>query len=93
MLRQAVAVPVALEQPQVTYEPIAIPRLTPCWGPPIWAADDPMTPSPRRVRSWPDTKAARSQMETSRFRVGGSERESNPLSKAGKPQIYYRHVR
>ena len=38
----ATTAPTALEQPQVAYEPIAIPRHTLRWGPPIWAADQPV---------------------------------------------------
>ena len=43
MLRELAAAPVALDEPQVAYEPIAIPRHTPRWGPPIWPAEQPIT--------------------------------------------------
>jgi hypothetical protein len=42
MLRQLTAAPVALDEPHLAYEPIAIPRFAPRWGPPIWAADEPI---------------------------------------------------
>ena len=43
MLRELAAAPVALDEPQVAYEPIAIPRHTARWGPPIWPAEEPIT--------------------------------------------------
>lgn len=34
--------PTTLSEPRVANEPIDIPRATPRWGPPIWAADEPI---------------------------------------------------
>jgi len=44
----ATTTPTTLDEPRVAYEPIAIPRATPRWGPPIWAADDLVATPDRR---------------------------------------------
>ncbi len=38
-----VTAPTAHDEPRVADDPIAVPRPTPRWGAPIWAADDPIT--------------------------------------------------
>jgi hypothetical protein len=46
MLRELAAAPIApvgVDEPQVAYEPIAIPRHTSRWGAPIWPAEQPIT--------------------------------------------------